>query len=222
MGKIIKIYFGVFLVMLGSVLFLEQFGLAKFINIWFLFGLFWPLLLLIIGVMLLSQKREWVGLIFIAIGIAFLVSHIFNVNILMVIVALILMTVGVFTIMGKRVPFNASQSVTTDDQVNLINIFWGTDSKLTSQAFTGGNIACIFGGVKYDLRDVQTPQGGAKLEIECVFGGVELIVSPDTQVVNQGAALLGAWENKTTSSKTVKNVIELDGMVVFGGVEIRN
>jgi hypothetical protein len=82
--------------------------------------------------------------------------------------------------------------------------------------------------VELDLRDSNMLQDEVKLEINAVFGGVELRIPETWHVVSHGQAFFGGYVDETRNYRSAnptdpatKSLI-LTGSAVFGGVEIKN
>ena len=103
-------------------------------------------------------------------------------------------------------------------------VFGGVERHISAQDFRGAQCTAIFGSCKIDLRDAQILGKEATLETYAVFGGVEIRVPEDWEVINRGAAIFGGMGDQRRHSPTgpdTKTLI-LEGAAVFGGVEIKN
>jgi predicted membrane protein len=112
--------------------------------------------------------------------------------------------------------------------LNAAAIFGGCERRISAKNFQGGKVTAVFGGVELDFReaDIDTENGEAILEINCVLGGVEMRVPQNWQVHSRTVPVLGGYED--TSRQAVNptdakpKTLVITGMVVLGGVEIRN
>ncbi len=109
-------------------------------------------------------------------------------------------------------------------------IFGGTERRINSQTFKGGRVTSIFGGVELDFRDANIDGDEATLEVNCIFGGVEIRV-PDSGMSIPGASqCLAAIRIKPPfscvhpqdSADGKRKTLIITGTVIFGGVEIGN
>jgi hypothetical protein len=109
------------------------------------------------------------------------------------------------------------------DQVSTVAIWSGAQHKIVSQQFRGGEITAVMGGADLDCRSARLENGKAILDLFVWWGGVELKVPDDWQVVNEGFVIMGAIEDKSKAQPVgpVQTLV-LRGMVVMGGVEIKN
>ena len=64
----------------------------------------------------------------------------------------------------------------------------------------------------------------ATIDMNCIFGGITLIVPPDWKIVSQLTSAFGGIEDKrqldTLQDGSSQKVLYLKGKCVFGGVEI--
>jgi predicted membrane protein len=78
------------------------------------------------------------------------------------------------------------------------------------------------GGVEVDLRQASIAQPEAVLDVFAMWGGVEVRVPGDWEVVNRGWAFLGGFEDTTHHSAGTSKRLVVTGLAIMGGVEIKN
>lgn len=102
--------------------------------------------------------------------------------------------------------------------------FWsGIDRKAVSHDFRGGDVTAVMGGVDVDLRQAKATPQGAVLDLFVWWGGVDIKVSESWKVVNEANVLMGGIEDKSKApAPDARDTLILRGLVVMGGVEIRN
>ena len=108
------------------------------------------------------------------------------------------------------------------DEVDVDATFSGAQLKNDSRDFKGGRISVTFGGVELDLREAAMTAPEAILLVNATFGGIEVRVPRDWQVVVQASATMGAVEDKTAPPPSPEHRLVLRGEAVFGGIEIKN
>ncbi len=118
-----------------------------------------------------------------------------------------------------------SATLSDNDYLIINSIFSGVNRTIVSKDFKGGKISCVFGGTNVDLTRADI-QGEAILKFEIIFGGVKLIVPPHFTVINEIDGVFHGVDDKrkysaSTSSSPDKKLI-LRGSVVFGGIEIKS
>jgi hypothetical protein len=105
-------------------------------------------------------------------------------------------------------------------------LFSGGKRRLVVSDFRGGKVDAVFGGFEIDLRSCDIAGDSAVLEINAVFGGVEMRVPESWNVVCKGAGVFGAFSDETrhpnlAQAPNPKQLI-LKGAAVFGGVVVKN
>ena len=103
-------------------------------------------------------------------------------------------------------------------------VFGGVERRISAQDFRGAQCTAVFGACKIDLRDAQMQGKEATLETYAVFGGIELRIPEDWEVVNRSTAIFGGIGDQRRHSPTgpdAKTLI-LEGAAVFGGVQIKD
>jgi len=117
-------------------------------------------------------------------------------------------------------------STSADYPFDLNFLFSGTDRQISDKDFKGGRINAVFGGFKLDLSNADMKGDQAVMEINAVFGGGELIIPPNWEVVLTGSGVFGGVEDKTRryplDPALAKKTLTIKGSVVFGGFTVRN
>lgn len=223
-----KIFVGLFLILLGIVFFIDQTGMFSFlgISIWRMFDILWPIILILIGIKILDRRYSFFGVLVVLFGVVFLCSNAFNLNFFQIIWPVIIILVG-FTILFKR-PHHAHVSrdtintVSTNDTLNEDISFKSIDNKIESKDFKGGRVDLAFGNYVLDLTNAKISADGAKISVECVFGKTTVLVPKNCRVVTNGSSVLGAWNPRLSPVNIEKPVLEISGTSVFGEVVISN
>ncbi len=214
-------FLGILLIIIGSCFLLNYYGLFDF-SIW------WPSLIIIIGLYQLFRNRFALpGLILTVIGV-FIQLHKFDLFPGDIILPVILILIGLSIIFSKTKAVSSkplSAKVKDEDHFDYLALFSGVETRHHSTDFKGGSVTAVFGGAVIDLRDAVLSEKGAEIEVNAVFGGVDIIVPDDWVVHVKGTPLFGGWENKTRhseSEKTNKPEVNVKCLAVFGGVDIKN
>jgi predicted membrane protein len=221
---------GVILILLGVLFLIEQTGyFGTFgLNLWSFIWTFWPLILIFLGAKLLAERNNTGGFILLILGTVFLSTTLFQWNFFAVLWPLLIIAIGISVLIKRdRTSFNTtkdstSRSDTKEDRLNETVIFWGLDKRVESKNFKGGEINVAFGGCELNLRDAIVAKEGARLHINCAFGGVEIMVPKNCRVITNGTGFLGGWDPKVKPSEVEEPLFEITGSVAFGGVEIRD
>jgi hypothetical protein len=106
------------------------------------------------------------------------------------------------------------------DELALVAIFDGIEFESRARAFKGGSMLAWFGGIEVDLRGAELAEG-ARLSVHAVFGGVEITTPPSWRIESNAKALFGGID-AATAARDVPGapVLTLEGMAVFGGIEV--
>ena len=235
--KMKKYAFGFFVILAGLLLLAFNFDILPYGWKHVLFS--WQMLLIVIGaISIFGSDSRIPGIILIFIGGFFLIPEIFVMHIsfyrlfwpmvLIVIGVLILSKRGMNGRWRHRLDNRFGQTDTPLSEegfINETNIFSGSKHRVTNQVFRGGNISNIFGGTDLDLTQATLPEGKTVLTIECVFGGINLIVPADWRVVLNINAVLGGFSDKRLVIKEATDsnkVLIIRGEAIFGGGEIKS
>ena len=182
----------------------------------------WPLFLILIGVGSISKGSRTGGLIVIAVGVVFLLS---NLDILSVSFWLLwpvaLIAIGVAILRGQSRSRNAAgDAPAAGDDLNVSALFSGSNQRIDSQRFNGGNVSVTFGGAEIDLRGAAIDGDAATINVNAVFGGVKLQVPPDWAVNVRADSTFGGVEKKRPDPAEPKATLTVTGSCLFGGIEI--
>jgi hypothetical protein len=235
----VRLFFALFLIVAGVLLFLYNIGLIPVQNIWN----YWPLIVVAGGIGRFINSRDAAGrvfgLILVVIGALILLVTLGIVHIHTRDeswpLALLLIAMGTALLVKVLQPgaitrqaFGLPTPVPTDasNTLNDVAVLAGIKRKLETDNFRGGTISSVFGGVDIDLRRAQitVPERTATLDIKAVCAGVKLRV-PETWRVNIiGASVFGAYEDKTIPPNTGPNspTLVITGHSIFASVEVEN
>jgi predicted membrane protein len=210
----------------GVALLLDHMG---FIAIGNLFR-FWPMILVAFGIghVFTRSGRVW-GVILIVVGAVFQLN---NLGITHMGIGdlwpVAIIAVGLVLIWGAlRPPVVADGNPDSVDVLNAVAVFGGCERRVKSPNFKGGRTMSLFGGVELDLRDAKIEGDVASLEINCIFGGVEIRVPDNWYVDSKSIPIMGGYSDKThvpanDNPLNPRKTLQITGTVVFGGVEITN
>ena len=112
-----------------------------------------------------------------------------------------------------------------EGMLNLYAIFGGVERKVTTDDFRGGQVSATFGGVEINLRKASMRTDSAAIDINVLFGGVEIKVPPTWIVVVQGSSIFGGFSDESAhpSPDTLGTKrLFLTGAAIFGGVSVKN
>ena len=235
-----RLLFAILLIAAGTLLFLSNLGLFPEFNLW---SVFWPAIFIAAGLTkLLSDSRrsgQAFGIVLIAGGSLFLLI---SLGILHIRahdnswpLSVLLMAVGAVALIKilegtdySRPQIGFSQhAVASADVLNEQVIFGSLKRKIESANFQGGKLESIFGSIDLNFRRAQisSPERSATLEVNAVFGSIELRIPETWRVVAQATGIFGSVEDKTIANKVPGfdgPTWFITGSAVFGSVEIKD
>lgn len=189
---------------------------------------FWPVALIAIGLVHVSQARSGAGRVgggvWILVGVVLLGNRLgfFHVHI-WTFWPLILVLVGGRIIWQTLDSHRAADRGDNSATISAIAVMGGFDRRITSHDFRGGEITAFMGGGKLDLRDA-TPAGGqAVINLFAMMGGFEIVVPESWRVISEVTPFMGGIEDRSrTSTNANAPCLVLRGFVMMGGVTLKN
>jgi hypothetical protein len=248
LGKRTGLFFGLLVTLAGSLLLAFNLGWldASFRQIIFS----WPMIFVIFAVIALFKGQYLLTLFWTALGTFFLLPKIATVcpdalpgidgdfasrywPILIILVGIgvilnLFFNKQLFFVFGTNIDsFGQMSSKTnagsTDGVYTRSVVFGGADDVFLEPVFRGGNISVVFGGAGLDLRKTTLLEGDTHLNIDVVFGGIELRVPDSWKVINEVRATFGGVEESRkiwVADIDESRRLIITGNVVFGGLEI--
>src|ERR1700691_3886129 len=223
------IFFGAIVVGIGCLLLLDNLGIVRFHDIW----QYWPVLLVAYGVSRIVDSRTpsgyvWGGVITL-IG-AFLLLDTLDIIVFnfAVVWPLLLIAFGISVLVRamERNRFPAGAPLSASPVVGTTAIFSETKRGSDTQDFHGGEATAVFGAARFDLRNASMTVDEARIDVNVVFGEVEVRVPETWNVVNRASVVFAGVNDKTIHPRLDPNVktprLVITGAVIFGGINLRN
>jgi predicted membrane protein len=219
-----------FLIIIGIVLVLRNFHIFPYIP--WLFT--WPMILVLIGVfILLTRQSVLAALIFVGIGLWFLLPDIFNIYIdrFWNLWPIILIAIGMSLILRSRSPRyvthgRSASGQSAMDYLDAVSIFGGGDKIITSDNFKGGKITNIFGGSEINFLEAKLANEPVYIDVFTLFGGSTLIVPSNWNVKVDMVTIFGGFGDKRDFKKEDLGKKEpemyIKGLMLFGGGELKS
>lgn len=189
---------------------------------------FWPLALIAVGLVHVSQAKSAAGTvgggIWILVGTLLLGNRLgfFHTNIWSF-WPLLLVLVGariVWQTMGTNRVVEQGDAGAT---VSGIAVMGGFERRITSHEFRGGELTAFMGGGKLDLRDAIPAGGQAVVNVFAMMGGFEIVVPETWQVISEVTPFMGGIEDKSrTSTHPNAPCLIIRGFMMMGGLTLRN
>lgn len=216
-----RIVLGLAVMGFGLVLTLGQVGLVV-TREWLRF---WPAVLILFGLACLVESpsawRRPRGYVWALVGTGLLLDNLDLLDVSRFVFPALLILIGgsiLRTGGGRR----CSSEEESGRRLSGLALLGGVSRKSTTDDFRGGEFAALMGGVEIDLRDAVIREGQAEIEAFAFWGGVEIWVPHDWQVVSKGVAVLGGFEDNTRSNPDATQRLVVRGMAIMGGVEVKN
>jgi predicted membrane protein len=224
-----RIYFGVFLIVIGSIWIFERLDLIPGFVGDILIS--WQMLLIGIGTFSIIGGNRTTGLILILIGGFFLIGEVVEIpyELRKIVWPMLLVGVGVILLFRHRKsdePAFDSQARNVDYFDDFV-IFGGREIFVNSNNLLGGKTTSIFGGTEYDMRSAHLSTNGAVVDCVSLFGGCTFKVPPEWTIKNEMTTVFGAFADKRGATFQHNSVVDhsktliIKGFTAFGGVEVK-
>jgi predicted membrane protein len=234
-----KIMFGLLIALAGAVMLLFNTGVLPYEMKAYFFN--WPLFFIGLGLINFADRRSWfIGFVFTLVGgLAYLHKFYNHFEVENFIFPILLIALGLYIVLKrlitpakiKKMERDDAKSTrftsTSDEYIDETNIFSGSERIFTGEQFKGGSITNVFGGSELDLTKTILAPGKNILEINSVFGGVNLYVPHDWKVTVKVNAVLGAFEDKRYYTLGAEDMLSdreliITGNLVFSGGELKS
>lgn len=191
----------------------------------------WQALLIFLGVIFISgRESKPTGFILIAVGIFFMLPKFLDLpeyyrSLFWPAILIVLGLVVIFSRGRHGQMFGTRKKVSSEDYLDDVAVFGGSDRVISSQQFQGGKITNVFGGSKYNMTGAKLAEGKNYIDITMVFGGSKFIVPEDWDIKTEITAIFGGFSDKRIKSMVVKDsdrILIIRGITVFGGGELVN
>ncbi|HJZ99066.1 MAG TPA: DUF5668 domain-containing protein [Candidatus Solibacter sp.] len=217
---------------IGALLLLSNLHIVYVDNWW----KYWPVLLIGGGLAKLVDSSEHggrvMGGIFIGVGGLFLLN---NLGLILLtwdaFWPMVLIGIGVLMLVNRlsgpliNVPVKATIPPAPDGVYTANAIFSGFKRKFQDTNFEGAHLVAIFGGGELNLRQARMEGDSAEVYATAIFGGIEIKVPENWQVISDGTGIFGGFADQTERPRSDTPGLKklyVKGEAVFGGVEVKN
>jgi len=123
----------------------------------------------------------------------------------------------------KERQFNINYAASNDDETDtIVNIFGGSGRSGQWTVPREIRIITIFGGADIDFTDAIFTTPTVTIKILCLFGGDNIYVPENVNVVSKAFCILGGIDNKAPSiASRQAPTLTIEGLVLFGGLDIK-
>jgi hypothetical protein len=224
-----RLIVGFFIALAGALLLLDNLGLADSRH----FFRFWPVALIALGIARVLQPHRYrqrgggrgFGFVLIFAGTWLLLTRLglADLDTDLLWPALILL-LGL-NLLWREISRRGSVDSGTDprERTDSFAMLGSAQQVSGSQAFRGGTATAILGSCEIDLRRSLLAEQGALIDAFAMWGGVDILVPEDWEVVIEGTPILGSVEDKTQHlAAPGAPVLVVRGFALMGGIEVRN
>jgi predicted membrane protein len=214
-----RLVIGLAIMLAGFLLAVDSLGLVDADRIF----RFWPVVLIAVGVTkLLGTACQRSGaFVWLVAGAALLALNLGFLSFPRV-AAIVLFLVGARIAWRALAPRTAVAGIDGGSTVDVVAILGGSKRGVSGSDFKGGQALAFMGGCEIDLRRVAMVRDEAVLDVFVFWGGVEIKVPEDWEVVSRGIAILGGFVDNTRHVAGAQKRLVITGMAIMGGVEVKN
>lgn len=225
-----QVVLGLLVIAIGVLFLLDNLGIIEFRQALS----FWPVLLIVLGIVKLSDTRSpngnLAGFLLVGVGATMMLSRVglFDFSWRMLWPSVLIVVGGSVVykaLAGRRAHEPHGDQLKADgngdDFIDATAILGSFERRLTTPNFSGGELTAMMGGCSIDLRGCSM-QGEVVVNVFAVMGGINLKVPPDWTVILHGTPIMGGFEEKTVRPPDGSKRLIVRGYAVMGGVEVRN
>lgn len=225
MKKLTGIIIGVLLICCGALYALEIFGVTD-INL--SFDGWWTMFIILPCLYgLITSKDKLGNLLGLSFGVLLLLAarDVFDYDIVWkAIIPAIIVVIGIKLIVKSAVSPSADgkENLSGGDGGELMAVFTSQKQDYSGMDFSAAKVGAVFGGAEYNLSNAKIADG-SKLDVMCVFGGVDIFLPKNVIVKNNSFCLFGGISDKRETVKTDETAVTvyINGFCMFGGVDIK-
>jgi predicted membrane protein len=220
-----QLVMGVVIIVVGLLFTLENLGFIEADA----YLRYWPVVLIAVGLMKLwagGRGATFPGLLFFFVGVWLLLQsmEIVTISLWSLWPLLLIFAGGSMIRRGIYGPSCTRGVADTDGHstVSAMAVLGGVNRGNNSKTFRGGDLTAVMGGCQIDLRNAAI-EGDAVIDVFAMWGGIEIKVPENWSVSGRVTPILGGYEDKTRPPReagTQRLIVR--GMVIMGGVEIKN
>ena len=190
---------------------------------------YWPVVLVALGGLKIWHARQdghgwFAGMFFVILGSWMLLARVVYIRVdARAVLPMFLVFLGGYLVWrgigGRRRPRVSDGH----SHFSGLAIMGGVARRSSSQAFQGADLTAVMGGCEIDLRQASIAPGTeAVVDVFAFWGGIEIRVPEDWTVIVRAMPLMGGVEDKTRPPQAGGKRLVVSGMVIMGGVVIKN
>ena len=123
----------------------------------------------------------------------------------------------------KERQFNVNYAVSDNDETDtVVNILGGSTRSGQWTVPSEITIITLFGGADIDFTDAIFTSPNVTIKVLCLFGGVDISVPEDINIISKAFCILGGIDNTAPSiASRQAPTLTIEGLVMFGGLDIK-
>lgn len=196
-----------------------DFSIGQFFNTWY------PILILLFGVHLLSNKKFVFGTFATLFGVLLQLEQLklISFDVWQLVFPFALVGIGVNMIVKKK---KHSRRLLNDFNIEnnfeINNVFSSDERNINSASLERGEVFSLFGGATVDMSNSIISDNNLRLEITTIFGSIDIRLPEDCRIELKGTPIFGKIDDRTRANPISTKKVILDCTCIFGGIDIRN
>ena len=223
---------GIVLVFFGILVLAENLNLFNFSIFDLIFS--FPMILILVGIISLNHKKNNVlSYVLIGFGVVLLTPRVLGIpfDYHRIFLPAVFVSIGLLILFRKKKDNNFcinehEPTLSSSDYIDEVNVFGGSERKITSKSFKGGKITSIFGGSTFDMTDCEMDEGKNVIDVVNIFGGTKMLIPADWKLHVEVISIFGGFADKrknyNNSGISSGKELHITGVVIFGGGEIKS
>lgn len=227
MKNLNRILWGLVFIAAGVIIALNAFEIT---NIDVFFDGWWTLFIIIpCTVGMITERDKFGNFMGLCVGVLLLLSAqevIDSSLIWKLFVPVLIVFIGLKMVFGgfrfkKKIKIEIDKEANGEKAKYGTAVFSGAEIKPDGEAFDGGSMTAVFGGVDCDLRNAII-KNDCVIDAVAIFGGVDIYLPEDVNVKVNAVSIFGGTDHKEHVNKEENSVtVHINSTSIFGGVEIK-
>ncbi|MFA7325507.1 MAG: LiaF domain-containing protein [Candidatus Kapaibacterium sp.] len=220
----VKNVIGVLFILFGIGYLLNAFDVLDF-SIGQFFHNWYPILIILFGVHLISNKKFVFGTTVSLFGILLQLEQlrIIDISVWQLVFPFALVGIGVNMIIKKNKHSSRTlNDYNVDKNFEINNVFSSDERNVNSASLERGEVISLFGSATVDMSNSIISDNNFKLEMTSIFGSIDIRLPEDCRIELKGTPIFGSIDDRTRANPISTKKVILDCTCVFGGIDIRN
>lgn len=217
-GRWSRLVTGLTILSVGVIFWLDQIGRIDARQ----YAEWWPLVLVVIGLSDLLERRWVAAVLWMAAGAYFLMPAFgYERPSLWLIASLFPLMFSIAGVALMVQALRAPAAAPGQPAFNAVAVMAGNVRRITAPA-GGGQAVAVMGNCQIDIAAGALKENEFVLDVLAFWGGIEVIVPRGWNVVPRVAPILAGVDDKTVRGAETAPRVIIRGTIIMSGVEIRN